>query len=67
MTCSERNLAISESTRLPDGETPPGNRVRAKASRSRMGPMGVLPAEAQDCGSMNRSVRRAPPVAGSGK
>ncbi len=32
-----------------------------------MVPIGVLPAGAQESGSMNMSVRRAPLVAGSGK
>src|SRR5215471_19597991 len=56
-----------DSTRLPDGEAPWARWVRPNARRSLMVPIGVAPAGAQVSGSMNMTVCRAPPVAGSGK
>src|SRR5262249_60940158 len=70
MSCdTDRMRAVDspDSTRVPDGDTPLARWVRPKASRSLMVPIGVLPAGAQESGSMNMPVRRAPPVAGSGK
>jgi hypothetical protein len=70
MSCdADRMRAVSsrERTRFPAGDTPPARWVRPNARRSRTVPIGVLPAEAQESGSMNMSVRRTPSDAGSGK